>query len=93
MRIADVIGTVTLSEFHPTLEGATWLLAVPLSTPALRAEVTTEGEPLVVYDERGAGPGSRIAIAEGPEASAPFAPQKKPINAYNTAILDSIEVE
>lgn len=93
MRIADVIGTVTLSEFHPTLEGATWLLAVPLSLPALHAESTGEGEPLVVYDERGAGAGSRIAIAEGPEASAPFAPQKKPINAYNTAILDSIDVE
>ena len=47
----------------------------------------------MVYDERGAGIGSRIAVAEGPEASAPFLPDRKPINTYNTAILDSVVIE
>ena len=31
--------------------------------------------------------------SEGPEASNPFRPQLKPIDAYNTAILDSVEFE
>ena len=93
MRIAEVIGKVTLSKYHPTLEGATWLVAVPLAAAALRGEASGRTEPLVVYDERGAGLGSRIAVAEGPEAAAPFAPLKKPINAYNSAILDAIVLD
>ena len=31
---------------------------------------------------------SAIAISEGAEASAPFHPDQKPIDAYNAAILD-----
>jgi len=50
-------------------------------------------EPIVVYDEIGGGNGMMIAIAEGPEASAPFHPEQKPIDAYNAAILDHIDVE
>jgi ethanolamine utilization protein EutN len=34
-----------------------------------------------------------IAITEGPEASQPFHPNTKPIDAYNAAILDQIEVK
>ena len=35
MRIAEVIGTVTLSRCHPTLVGARWLIGVPFSLKAL----------------------------------------------------------
>ena len=35
MRVADVIGNVTLSTCHPTLRGATWLVALPLSLCSL----------------------------------------------------------
>jgi len=91
MRVAEVIGNVTLSTCHPSLVGATWLIAVPLSASGLAGKQDGRGESLVLLDEQGAGHGTRIAVAEGPEASNPFRPQLKPIDAYNTAILDSVE--
>lgn len=92
MRIAEVIGTVTLSRGHPSLTGARWLLAVPLSLDALRAGAAADGEDLVVYDHLGAGYGSRIAFSEGGEAAAPFYPERKPVDAYCACLLDQIVV-
>lgn len=92
MRLAEVIGQVTLSRCHPNLNGGTWVLAVPLSHDGLQGETADRGEAIVVYDELGSSEGARIAISQGPEASAPFYPEKKPIDAYNAAILDEIIV-
>ena len=92
MRIGEVIGKVTLSTWDPTLSGATWRIAVPLSAAGLRGERSGRGEPLVVYDNLGADAGSLIAFTESAEASAPFHPDQKPIDAYNAAILDHVEV-
>ena len=50
MRIAEVIGTVTLSRVHPSLQGARWLIGVPLSLGALRDGGPPDGEDLVIYD-------------------------------------------
>ena len=91
MRIGEVIGTVTLSQWEQSLEGATWKLVTPLSLDGIQGKKTGRGEPIVVYDELGAGLGSIIAISEGTEAAAPFYPKTKPINAYNAAILDTID--
>ncbi len=93
MRIAEVIGKVTLAKGHPSLIGATWLVAVPLLRAGLRDRNVGREDPFVVFDERGAGRGSLIAVSEGAEASAPFHPEQKPIDAYNAAILDNVEVE
>lgn len=91
MRIAEVLGTVTLNRIHPTLVGGTFKLAVPLMLCELRgAEI--ESEELVVYDRLGAGPGSYIALSEGGEAAQPFRPEDKPVDAYNAAILDRIDL-
>jgi ethanolamine utilization protein EutN len=65
---------------------------VPLSLTALRGDSSVEAEELVVYDELGAGIGSLIAISEGAEAAQPFRPELKPVDAYNAAILDRIEL-
>lgn len=92
MRIAEVIGKVTLSSPHPTLTGATWLLAVPLSCRKDTGELTERGEPFVVFDELGANEGSLIAVSDGAEAAAPFYPDTKPIDAYNAAILDHVGI-
>lgn len=92
MRIAEVIGKVTLSAMHPSLEGARWVLGVPLSAEGLADRTKGRGEPIVIYDELNAGHGARIAVTESAEASAPFHPEQKPINAYNAAILDSIHL-
>lgn len=92
MRIAEVVGKVTLCRSHPSLAGATWVLAVPLMLDGLLGEDSGREEPFVVFDERGAHVGSMIAVSEGAEASAPFHPGQKPIDAYATALLDTIEV-
>jgi len=93
MRIADVIGRVTLNKHHPALQGATWLLAVPLTLEGLAGKPAGRGEPIVVYDELGAGTGARIAVSEGAEAAAPFHPNTKPVDAYDAAILDTLEFD
>ena len=92
MRIAEVIGTVTLSRVHPALTGARWLIAVPCSLKALSDEQRGDGEDLVVYDNLGAGGGSMIGIAEGAEAAAPFHPNKTPVDAFCGALLDRVVV-
>lgn len=92
MRIGKIIGTVTLCRSHPLLAGASYRLAVPQSLATLTGQSTPIAEELVVYDELGAASGSLIAITEGPEAAQPFYPETKPIDAYNAAILDSVDV-
>jgi ethanolamine utilization protein EutN len=90
MRIGEVIGTVTLSRSHPSMASASFRLAVPLTLDNLRGASADRAEAFVVYDEFGAGVGSRIAISEGGEAAQPFRPHDKPVDAYNAAILDTI---
>ncbi|MHC4404990.1 MAG: EutN/CcmL family microcompartment protein [Planctomycetota bacterium] len=93
MRIGEVIGTVTLNRGHPSLTGARFKLVVPLSLAGLAEEPVEAAEEITVYDELGAGVGSRIAVSEGREAAQPFYPDVKPIDAYNAAILDTVAVE
>ncbi len=93
MRIGKVIGTVTLNRAHPSLSAARFKLAVPLSLDNLNGSSDIEAEALVVYDDLGAGLGSLIAISEGGEAAQPFEPEMKPIDAYNAALLDEINIK
>jgi len=92
MRIGKVIGTVTLNRSHPSLLGATYKLAAPMTLDELAENGEPAAEALVVFDELGAGLGSLIAISEGGEAAQPFHPNPKPIDAYNAAILDKVDV-
>lgn len=92
MRIAEVIGTVTLNRCHPTFVGATLKLVTPLSLDELMTGKSPKADTLVAWDELGAGLGSRIAISEGAEAAQPFKPNVKPVDCYNAAILDAIEI-
>jgi len=92
MRIAEIIGTVTLSYCLPEFEGASLRLARPLSLKDLTEGATSNAEPLVVYDELGANIATRIALSEGGEAAQPFRPDVKPVDAYNAAILDQISL-
>ncbi len=92
MRIMECIGRVTLAKWDPALQGATWKLAVPLKHSGLLGAVAGRTEPVVVYDELGAGPGSLMAVTESAEASTPFYPNSKPIDAYNAALLDQVRV-
>lgn len=101
MRIARVIGTVTLNSRIAGFKPGRLLLADALDDQALDGAAQT-GEPaarrspmpesLVVYDELGAGVGQLIAVSEGREASMPFHPERVPVDAYNAAILDEVEI-
>jgi ethanolamine utilization protein EutN len=93
MRIADVIGTVTLSRCHPRLVSARWLVVVPLSLDALKRGGPADGEDLVVFDHLGAGVGGRISFSEGAEAAGPFYPNKSPVDAYCACLIDRLELE
>jgi microcompartment protein CcmK/EutM len=91
MRIAEVIGTVTLSRAHPSLTGFRWVIGVPFSLKGLKNE-KPDGEDLVITDQLGAGSGSLIGLSEGAEAAMPFNPEKKPVDAYCACILDRIAI-
>ena len=93
MRIAEVIGTVTLSRAHPSLVGFRWIIGVPFSLKALQKDRGPDGEDVVIFDNLGAGAGSRIGFSEGGEAAAPFHPEKKPVDAYCACILDQLNIE
>jgi ethanolamine utilization protein EutN len=92
MRIAQIIGTVTLNQSHPSLQHARLRLAVPLSLEDLSGQGALDADPLVVYDELGAGLGNRILLCEGPEAAQPFRPEIIPIDAYNGGVLDQLHL-
>ncbi len=92
MRIGKVIGNLTLSRWNPTMTGASYRLVVPLSLDNLTGQTAADAEPIVVYDERGAGVGTLIAYSEGGEAAQPFYPAQKPVDAYNAALLDEIQI-
>jgi microcompartment protein CcmK/EutM len=92
MRIAEVIGTVTLNRGHPTLTGYRLIIGVPFSLKALQGG-HPDGEDVVMVDQLGAGAGSRVGVSEGVEASVPFLPEKKPLDAYCACILDQVVIQ
>src|SRR6266496_3492387 len=92
MRIASVIGTVTLSRAHPSLKGWRLVIGVPYSLGALRNE-KPDGEDVIILDQLGAGYESRIGFSEGAEAAMPFLPERKPVDAYCACILDKLILE
>ncbi|MGW8256290.1 MAG: EutN/CcmL family microcompartment protein [Thermoguttaceae bacterium] len=93
MRIADIIGTVTLNRQHPSLMGKKFKLATPLSWENLAGNFDRRLDEIVVLDELGAEVGCRIGVSEGREASMPFYPDIKPLDGYNAAILDTLDYD
>ena len=94
MKIAKILGTVTLNRCLPSCKAARLRLAVPLSLDNL----STDSEPdlagtLVVWDELGSGQDQLLALSEGGEAAQPFRPELKPVDSYNAAILDTINLK
>jgi microcompartment protein CcmK/EutM len=92
MRIAEVIGRVTLSRFSPQLKGGRFLIALPMPLAALTEGAPERGEEVVLYDDLGAGPGSLIGLSEGREAANPFGKIKTPVDAYCACLIDQLNV-
>lgn len=98
MRIARVIGTVTMSRKLPELKSGRFVICDVLDANALaglkekQSRSSSMPESLVVFDELGAGIGQLIGVSEGREATMPFHPDRVPVDAYSAAILDTIEL-
>ncbi len=92
MRIAEVIGRVTLSRVHPSLRNPRLVVTLPMTRRALLDGSPDRGEEVIAFDELGAGPGALIGLSEGREAANPFGKVKTPIDAYCACLLDQIDV-
>ena len=66
---------------------------IPKSLDNLTGKNKTEADTLTAWDEMGAGLGSEVSIAEGPEAAQPFRPELKAVDCYVSAILDNVSVD
>lgn len=91
MRLATVIGRVTLSVRNSRFRGERLLVAQPWTSKSIAGK-GQHGPAIIVYDELGAGVGQIIAISEGAEATRPFA-SDTPIDAYCSALIDHVEYE
>ena len=91
MRIAEVIGRVTMSRLHPALRGGRFLISLPMPAEALFEDSDKRGEEVIVYDELGASPGVLIGLSEGREAANPFGKTKTPVDAYCACLIDRID--
>lgn len=93
MQIFKVIGNVTLSRCHPSLLGGRLLATEPTGSQPIGGSAPVDPDLVVVWDDLGAGIGSNIAVSDGAEAAQPFRPALKPVDAYNSAILDEINFD
>lgn len=94
MRIGKVVGRVTLSRAYPTLVGGRFLVLEVQDRFSLAGGARKSPDYLVSYDHLGAHEGDLVAFTESREACMPFYPEKiVPLDAYNAAILDSINVK
>ena len=92
MRIAEVIGRVTLSRVHPSLKGGRYLIALPMPLAALLDGSPRRGEEVIAYDHLGASPGDLIGLSEGREAANPFGKIKTPVDAYCACLIDQLSL-
>ena len=92
MRIAKILGTVTLNRSLLEFATASLRLAVPMSLANLTEDEEPSADELVLWDEFGSGIGNLVALSEGGEAAQPFRPELKPVDAYNAAILDKLDL-
>jgi ethanolamine utilization protein EutN len=97
VRVAQVIGRVTLSLQDPSFKGGRWLMCNPLDAASFNTACETppplsSQSSLVAYDSLGAGDGDIVGIVEGAEATAPF-DHDIPIDAITVAIFDSLSYQ
>jgi ethanolamine utilization protein EutN len=92
MRIAEVIGRVTMSRAHPNLKPGQFVIALPMTEEALTEGSAARGEEVVAFDDLGASPGGLIGLSESREAANPFGKTKVPIDAYCALLIDRIDV-
>ena len=93
MRIARVIGKVTMTVRMPDILPGSYLIVRTCNRRTLQGKDAGNDETLVLYDCLAGREGNLIGLVEGREASAPFYPQKVPFDCYNGCILDDLKFE
>ena len=93
MRVGMVVGKVSLQRVHPSMVGKRYVLIQSLGLKALAGGEQSPPEEIVAVDELGVTLGTRVGFSEGAEASAPFAPEKKPVDAYAGCIIEEINID
>lgn len=93
MKIFKVLGSVTLARSHPTYRGGQFRIVQAAGDELLSRPESAEPDMLVAWDDRGAGIGSLVAVSDGGEAAQAFRPELKPVDAYVSAILDSVIID
>jgi len=66
--------------------------AIKKNSDLNKAVGVSQSESIVAWDRMGSSDGALVAIAEGPEASMPFRPEIKPVDAQVVAILDTVSI-
>jgi ethanolamine utilization protein EutN len=85
--MGDVIGKVVMTVKDPSLEGARFLVVQPFNHDG-----TLPGKPLVAIDVVQAGPGDRVYLVKGREASMPWLNPNCPVDACIVGIIDQFHV-
>ena len=93
MRIARVIGKVTMNRTIAEIVPGSYLVIRTLNRGSLLGENEGNEETLVAYDNLGAREGDRIGLVEGAEATAPFLPKRVPFDCYSACILDRVDFD
>jgi ethanolamine utilization protein EutN len=94
MRIARVIGKVTLNKKLAEILPGSYLLVRPFNRGTIAgANAGSEDESVVLFDQLAAREGDRVGLVEGAEANAPFLPRRVPYDAYNACILDDLNFQ
>jgi ethanolamine utilization protein EutN len=92
MRIAEVIGRVTLSRQHPNLKPGRLVIVLPMTKEAIVDGAETRGDEVIAFDNLGASPGALVGLSESREAANPFGKTKVPIDAYCACLIDRLDV-
>lgn len=92
MKIARTIGSVTLSQCHPTMHQANLRIVETVNAIDDLEKQTLGGDSIVAWDLCSSGIGDLVALAEGPESAQPFKPEVKPLDASIVAMLDQIDL-
>jgi ethanolamine utilization protein EutN len=90
MRIARVIGKITLNKKLTEVQPGSYLIVRTCNRGTLAGKNRGNDEELVMFDNLGAREGDLTGLVEGAEASVPFKPLKVPYDAYNACIIDEI---
>lgn len=94
MRLGIVKGTVVLSRGLAVMSGTRYLIVEPVTADNLKAGNSRGGgREVVAADQLGAGRGQMVCFEEGREASTPWLPASAPVDAYVSAIVDTISYQ